>query len=74
MKIGIIGAIGVDDIGDVIMLEAALAQITAIGNRNGINTDFVVFALNREIALEQLDYKGFCVEIVESLQPSDLSI
>lgn len=73
MKIGIIGAIGVDDIGDVIMLEAALAQITAIGNRNGINTDFVVFALNREIALEQLDYKGFCVEIVESLQPSDLS-
>lgn len=72
MKIGIIGAIGIDDIGDVVMLEAAMTQLRSIGNKNDITTDFVVFALNKEIAREQLDYKGFCAEIVESLQTSDL--
>ncbi len=50
MRLGIIGAIGVDDIGDVVMLEAGLKQLKDVGRSKSTNIDFTVFALDEKKA------------------------
>ncbi len=46
MRIGIIGAIGVDDIGDIVMLEAGLKQLLEAARNKSTSIDFTVFALD----------------------------
>lgn len=74
MKLGIIGAVGVDDIGDVIMLEAALEQFKKIEYTNSIDIDLIIFALNKEKATKQIKKMDINAEIVSSLTLGDLSM
>ncbi len=73
MRIGIIGAIGVDDIGDVIMLEAGLNQLMDAATNKSIDIDFSVFALDVKKANQQLKKMGVNAKVINSLKTEDLA-
>lgn len=73
MKIGIFGAIGVDDIGDVVMLEAALYHLKEIGRIKKTIIEFVVFSLNVTKTKEQLKKIGIDAEVIPCLEANNLS-
>lgn len=74
MRIGIIGAIGVDDIGDVVMLEVTLKQLKEISNSKAIDIEFTIFALNKEKAESQINEMGIRADVIQCLAVQDLSI
>ncbi|MBA5851070.1 polysaccharide pyruvyl transferase family protein [Clostridium sp. cel8] len=65
MILGIIGAIGVDDIGDVIILKENLQQLREICSNNNINIEFIIFALNKDKCKTQIREINFEANIVE---------
>lgn len=73
MNIGIVGAIGVDDIGDVIMLEAGLKLLKDICNDNSIEIKLTIFALDPKLAREQIEKIGIKADVVSCLRVDELS-
>lgn len=72
MNIGVIGAIGVDDIGDVIMLEQNIRLLENIICKKNLDAKFIIFALNQERALKQLSEITSISEVVPCLKIEDL--
>ena len=73
MNIGLIGAIGVDDVGDVIMLEANLKLLKEICSKNGINPEFTIFTFNKELSKKQLETFGVVADLVDCINKDSLS-
>lgn len=73
MNIGIIGAIGVDDMGDVVMLQSAINLLKDISYTQNYNIEFTVFALNKKLAREQIEKIGVEANIVNNITVDDLS-
>lgn len=76
MNIGVIGAIGVDDMGDVIMLEFNLKLLKEVCKKNNIGFKFTIFTFNMELSQKQLSRFGLSGELVECIKtetlPSDI--
>lgn len=72
MKIGIIGAIGVDDIGDVIMLESALMFIDKISREKNIKIKPVIFSMDNLKTENQINKFDIEVQIENVLSEDRL--
>lgn len=73
MNIGVIGAIGVDDIGDVIMLESDLKLLEAICSSNDICSRFTLFTFNKELSRKQLTKFDFEAELAQCINKENIS-
>ena len=76
MRIEIIGAIGVDDIGDIVMLEAGLKQLLEAARNKSTSIDFTVFALDVKKTIEQINKMNIHakIKVVNSLKAENLAI
>lgn len=76
MRIGIIGAIGVDDIGDIVMLEAGLKQLLEAARNKSTSIDFTVFALDVKKTIEQINKMNIHakIKVVNSLKAENLAV
>ena len=72
MRIGVIGAIGVDDIGDIVMLELALKQLKEIAQKLQMDVSFTIFSFDVDKTKEMLKKIYVKAEIVSCLQREDL--
>ena len=73
MNLGIVGAIGVDDIGDVIMLRTTLTYLDQIAKSNNKHIHFIIYAIDSKKAEEQI--KELCIdfEIHNCLRPENIA-
>ncbi|WMJ78647.1 MULTISPECIES: polysaccharide pyruvyl transferase family protein [unclassified Sedimentibacter] len=72
MNIGLLGAIGVEDIGDVVMLQSTIELLRKNNNINKNNLKLTMFALNKDIAREQMDDNELETDIVDAITIDDL--
>lgn len=75
MNIGLLGAIGVEDIGDIIMLESNLRQIDNIRKVENLDIKVLIFAINKQLAIEQIKNMDIDIdiEVVDTLEKEDVS-
>ena len=66
-KIGIFGAIGVDDIGDVVMLESSLEKIKKAFDANNKKVIFYIFSLDQGKAKKQVSNIDIDFKIVKTI-------
>ena len=53
IKIGVLGAIGVDDIGDIVLLQQAIDDLSQVTN-NSSNIELVIFSFDFDKTIQQL--------------------